>query len=204
MFTILISGCIVQSITPFYSSGNQIPIPDMVIGQWQILEKNQSTTQAIKPWVFTSDSKLQTFNEKHVMAEFDVIYFKINQNIYMDSIAGDHEPELSEYWTYHVFPAHVLTKIEIKDDLLVITPLDYDWIIKNIEIGEIKLSSMKGYDNMTLFHSTSEEWEQFLKKYGDNKDAFPENNALYFKKALHSNPDTHIPDIAHTLESSQK
>ncbi len=180
---LLISGCIVQSINPFYNSANQIPISDTVIGQWQILEKDQSTIQAIKPWIFTPDSKLQTFNEKHIMAEFETIYFKINQNIYMDSIAGDHEPQISEYWSYHVFPVHVLTKIEIKDNRLILTPLDYDWLMKNIEIGKIKLSFMKGYDKMTLFNASPEEWEQFLKKYGDNNDAFPENNALYFKKA---------------------
>ena len=60
-----------------------------------------------------------------------------------------------------------MSKVELKDNILTLRPLDYGWLTKALKDGAVSLPSIKvegRKDDLPLFTASSKEWEQFLKK----------------------------------------
>ena len=181
---VLVTGCLIQSLTPFYTEESLIQFPG-IYGSWRLIRDDSGdvSNADIPPWQFTG-GRITTFDGRGLEAKQQVKYFSIDDTVFMDITAGDpHTSSISEIWAMHVAPVHTLVKVTIKKDTLILTPLNYDWfesaLISNlIALPAIKLETA----NMTVFNPGPETWMAFLRKYKDQKEIFSEKLRYEFKR----------------------
>ena len=139
-------------------------MPELV-GAWQ---KADETNEP--PWVCTESKPMeylvQTY-ENGKASPVAVVPFKIGTNLFCDVTAPD----------------NVEDSDKINGDTIAVTALQYDWLSSKIESAAIKLPAIHGEEkDRLLFTATSEEWETFLAKYGNDPEAFKTENAKIFKR----------------------
>ena len=178
----VLSGCIVQSINPYFTDDMRIKLPE-IQGKWQMVDKDSKDNPKVKPWEF-GEEKIMTWDEEQASSPIEAAYFKVGGTYYMDGIAGDVENAVSNYWKMTIIPVHVLMKVELSGDKLVLTPLDLNQIVKLTESGTKILKAVKGIgkDSNMIFVSEPSEWVEFLKTNENNKDIFLSDGAIHFRK----------------------
>jgi hypothetical protein len=177
--TFTLSGCLVQSIDPYYTDGSITDIPALK-GQWTLVEEQGKKLQPVKAWVFEGD-KIITYAERVSEGVLRAKCFKVGDSLFMDTYPDDPDEKANKWWVMHVFPIHVLTKIELQDDHLTLTPINESWMQDALKNGTLALPHIrqKG-ENSVLFTASPEQWMEFLKKYAANKSVFDEKNSLRF------------------------
>ena len=181
----LMTGCIVQSFHPFYTDQSKTTLPQLN-GDWDLVQAwgdNPKTTGT--PWRI-HDDKIRTIDDNGLAATIDVTFFKIGDNLFCDSIAGDlgDDAKVSWYWAWHSRPVHTISKIETSAGRLIFKPLDYDWLTNAVAKGQFTLPAIKrtGDNNWPLFTAPSADWEKFLAKYGGDTNAFPATHEFVLKR----------------------
>ena len=179
---LLLSGC-VQSLNPFYTDDVRIAMPELN-GKWTLLDDAGRPKQQ-KDWVF-EDGRILTYSEKGGSGILDATWFKVGDQLYIDTTAHTPESEtVSDWWTFHVMPVHILCKVERDDRKLTFKPLDLEWMKQALTNGLASLPVVKGKEtDMILFNAAPEQWMQFLKRLGTNEDAFTGGNECAFVRSL--------------------
>ena len=182
-----LAGCIVQSLQPFYKEKALIEMPG-IRGEWMLMRDagKDVSKKDIKPWVFSGD-KVETFDEKGRRSILKVRYFKVDNTVFVDVVADEpDESVLNKWWYFHVVPVHSVARVTLKNGVLTIIPLNYSWLKDAIEAGRVSLPHirLKAAD-MTVFNVDSDTWMAFLKRYGDDRKAFPEKLEYVFKRPQH-------------------
>ena len=193
-----LAGCIVQSLQPFYKEKALIEMPG-IRGEWILMRDagKDASKKDIEPWVFSGD-KVETFDEKGRRSILKVRYFKVENTVFVDVMAGEPDQSvLNKWWYLHVMPVHSVARVMLKDGVLTIIPLNYSWLKDAIEAGRVSLPHirLKAAD-MTVFNVDSDTWMAFLKKYKDDKDAFTDKLEHVFKR--------HQPDRGDHMKGSKK
>ncbi|MBN1256716.1 MAG: hypothetical protein JXA52_03310 [Planctomycetes bacterium] len=207
---LLASGCVVQSINPYCTDESVIEPPADLLGEWQpvIPDEAQATTPPQKSWTFEKQ-KILTYGENDIPAWLDSWYFKIDGQLYLDTRASEpDEKQMNGWYFFHVTPVHVLSKVELKGDMLEISPLSYDWMKQAVQDNKIVvthvekesrpnleesfiLSAIK-FQGDYLFTASPQEWEAFLEKYAEEPGVFPSQETgeihLKFKKVVKEEP----------------
>jgi len=174
----ILTGCYVQSLNPHYSREQIITLPG-IEGDWRLLDDKGKPEDA-RPWVFGKDKATAT-EKGGISGKMKTVYFRIGETVFMDSVADEPAENTSKWWTMHVFPVHLVSRVEIKDKSLTLTPLDYSWFEKAIKNKNISLPYIKSGDGEQLmFTASPEEWTVFLKKYSGDPAVFSTDNALRF------------------------
>jgi len=179
------SGCIAQSLNPFFTKDTLIEMPQLN-GEWILLENmgDDVSDKNIKPWIFR-EGELQTYNEDGYEGLLKVHFFKVKENTFIDFTAGDLsiDVDISELWVFNVAPVHTICKVEIKDDLLILKPMNYEWIDAAIEDKKILLPHIvvEANDDIKLITAKSEDWIVFLEEYGDDEEVFTEEYQFVLK-----------------------
>jgi len=166
----LMGGC-VQSLNPFFTDDARVAMPELN-GKWTLLD-DAGHPKRQKDWVF-EDGRIMTYSEKGGSGILDATWFKVGDQLYVDTTAHSLEPDIvSDWWVYHVMPVHILCKVDRDDRKLTFKPLDYEWVNQALTNGLISLPVVKGKENdMVLFNAGPEQWMEFLKRQGTNEDAF--------------------------------
>lgn len=184
LFLMVLSGCLIQSLSPFYTDDSLIQLPE-IYGSWRLIRDDSGDVSKanIRPWRFTG-SRITTFDGRGLEAKLEVKYFSIDTTVFMDITAGDpYTSSISEIWAMHVAPVHTVVKVTIDKDTLILTPLNYDWFESALALHEITLPAIKlETADMTVFNPAPESWMAFLKKYKDKKEVFSEKRRYEFKK----------------------
>ncbi|MGC2062534.1 MAG: hypothetical protein WA610_06115 [Thermodesulfovibrionales bacterium] len=175
---LILAGCIVQSVDRFYTEASVCAIPS-ITGEWRLLD-DKGLPGSGKAWIFQGD-KVVTYEKNNTQANVKTIYFKLGDTFFMDSTADEPAEGANHWWTMHVFPVHVVSKIEIQDNRMTLTPVDYRWLEKAIRDRVVTLPHIrpKEGDSM-LFTASPEEWSGFLKKYAVDSNVFSGENAIRF------------------------
>ncbi len=183
---LILVGCIVQSLNPYYTEGSRCDIRG-IEGEWTLLEEGKP--QSGKPWVFGKE-KVLTFDKNGISASLRVVYFSVGKTFFLDSTADEPGEATSRWWTMHVSPVHVVAKVELRDNRLTLTPIDYDWLEKALQDGTVKIPQMRQKDeNIVIYTATPAEWKVFLEKYSNDENVFSERNALHFiREVREENP----------------
>lgn len=180
----ILSGCIVQSINPYFTDDMRIKLPD-IQGKWQMVDKDSKDNQKVKPWEF-GDDEIMTWDEDQAGSPVEAAYFKVGGTYYMDCMPGKSlgQTDINSYAGMTLIPAHVLMKVELSGDKLVLTPLDIENVIKLTENGTKILKAVKGVgkNSNMIFVSEPSEWVEFLKTNEDNKEIFLSNGAFHFRR----------------------
>ncbi len=186
VFIIFLPSCLLQSFYPFYTSDVTIEMPQ-VHGKWQLIKSvgDDMSGMNINPWEFSEDA-LKTFAENNIVAEIDIVYFKVGDNYFLDCMAGEPDEEkMNPYWVFLTRPIHSLCKLQLQDNTLQLIPVDIDALETLIRERKINLKLLKKADqsDINLFTTTPKEWVEFLKKYGDDEKLFNEENEILLKRA---------------------
>ncbi len=121
---LLLAGCIVQSLHPYYTKEAVCTIPG-IEGQWTLSGKNNKD-KLLKPWVIRG-GKIMTYDEKGAPGLLAAVYFRVGDSFFLDTIAEEPpEGATSTWWTMHLLPVHVVTRVDLHDNTLTLTPMDYD------------------------------------------------------------------------------
>jgi len=183
--TSLLSGCFIQSFQPFYTDDLALDIP-AVSGKWLLVKKgNKDVSKDYpQPWVFT-DNEITTF-EHNVSSILDVQYFMVADVTFVDLAPSEPDKDKGPngWWAIHTVPVHSVCKVELQADTLTLTPLNGEWIEEMLEEKKISLSfvTVDSDDDQIVLTSSSEELVKFLKQYGSNAEAFPDNASHYFQR----------------------
>ena len=175
----LLSGC-VQSLNPFYTEEAKVAMPELN-GRWTMLD-DSGRPRPQKDWLI-EDRRILTYSEKGGSGVLEATWFKVNGQLFVDTVAGSpDEQTVSDWWSFHVMPVHILCKVTIQGDQLSFRPLSRDWVKEAAVAGIVSLSVDKGReDDAQLYTPTSEQWMAFLKKHGTNEEAFADSNFRFIR-----------------------
>lgn len=179
----LLTGCVVQSFYPFYTDKSKVDMPQLA-GEWDLIKSSGDdvSNKNIRPWVLSTNEILAT-SENNATGQIQTVYFKVGTQVYCDSMAGD-PGEVNEYWYFHHRPVHTVSQVDIKDDVVTFRLLDYEWFKKALDSKEVSLPFLTPAekDSVPLITASPEQWQAFLKKHGNTKDAFPDSKVFVLKK----------------------
>ena len=189
LLCILLSGCYVQSLTKFYTDDLKVELPQ-VVGDWAsiIHMGDDVSAEKITPWKFTEDT-IETYDANDKYSELQVVYFRIGDNLFMDFTAGEPSKDDSEgsgnlFWGAGVTLTHSLCRITIKEDSLIMVPMNIEWLEEKIEDKALALSFVKAdKDSNYIFTVSAEQWVVFLKTHADEKNLFDEDLKFEFQRA---------------------
>jgi hypothetical protein len=111
-----------------------------------------------------------TAMENGKKAEFAVHLVKLGKNYYLDFFPVKYKIE-HEMLYWHLVPAHIFGKIEFIGNDIVMNWFDGDFLTKMIDSNKVKISH-KMLENSILLTANTEELQKFVKKFGDNPEAF--------------------------------
>lgn len=182
--TLLFSGCIVQSLHPFFTKDAVTKMSGLV-GTWKRLPLGDEQ-EPKHPWLFGEET-ISTRDDKGGAGDLNVTYFKVGESTFVDATAGDTEPGgPSKWWSMHTAPVHTLSKVVLEKDRLEMRRLDYKWLEKAAKSKQVTLPYVE-YENSgdrLLFTATSDQWMDFLGKHGENDKAFPAGDAVKFTRLV--------------------
>ncbi len=177
----MISGCVVQSISPFFTQDLVVEVPNLY-GRW-MLKKSPFEEGTDKPWMFSKDSIIIPCDKGDV-ASLSARYFKVKDVVFLDTIAAEPQENISLWWMFHISPMHTVSKVIPGEDTLRVIPLNASWLndaVKNksVTLPSVWREEMKEH----VFMASSAEWIAFLEKYGSDPEAFPDDNAFVFQRS---------------------
>jgi len=176
----MIAGCVVHSVSPFYTRDLITDMP-AVYGQW-MLKESAFREGTDRPWTISKDSIIVP-GDKGTTATLAARFFKVNDMVFLDTIAADPQEDVSVWWTLHISPMHTVSKVVVSDTILKVIPLDASWMEEAVKNKTVVLPSLWHEEQkMHLFTASGAEWVEFLKKYGSDPNAFPEKDAFVFER----------------------
>ncbi len=103
-------------------------------------------------------------------AEFAVHLIKLGKNYYLDFFPVKYNiPHVM--LDMQLMPAHIFGKIEFVDNNIVMNWFDGEFLTNMIDSNKVKISH-KMLENSILLTANTEELQKFVKKFGDNPEAF--------------------------------
>lgn len=192
---LLLTGCVIHSIDPFCTEKSQVE-PKELLGKWQLWRSAGEDVSAkkITPWTLESGTgktcKLSTFDDKDAGAEFEVTFFKLGDDWFLDFTPEKvaEETKLNSYWAFAVHPTHGVCKVMMETNELRLIPLSYDWVTDGVKKKELTLPYVGKLDDCPLFTASPEQWETLLRKNASNTNAFPAKTAFVLKRPVAKQP----------------
>src|SRR3954464_6735877 len=122
---LLSSGCLVLSLEPAYDDESLGWDPDL-IGAWHHADDNASLKIEMAEW------RSSRLHYEHPSEKGDVTGFL---TVVGDEHFLDVMPARGEDRGSFVLPAHMVLRVELTGDELVLTPLSYDWFADRLRAG---------------------------------------------------------------------
>lgn len=170
---VLLSGCVIGSSNAFYTPELVVEAPELN-GPWYF---DESTKVEEESPLVVSPGKFTIYDDKGVPADAKAVFFKIDGVLFVDIFPD--EGQLRKELVGDRPPVHLLNRVLIKGEKISFNPLDYDWLIKAVEAGDITFPLEKFENGDVLFTASSEQWVEFLRTHKDNPLAFvPDREAL--------------------------
>ena len=177
---VILSGCVVQSINPFYAADAVIDLPE-VSGTW-VLKKSSVDEGLNREWTFSAD-KIALPDAKGGSFVLSSRFFRIGDMLFLDAIADSPPDGLSFWWVLHVTPVHTVSRVIADNQQMKIIPLNASWMEAAVKQKTVVLSAVRHPEqNSYLFTATSADWAEFLRKYGKDQNVFPEKDAFVFAR----------------------
>jgi len=175
---LFLSGCIVQSLNPFYTPDAVIETP-IKNGTWKMIDKN-GKPEITKPWLF-ENNKITVYDEEGFSGIVKVVYFRVEDTLFIDATADEPCDKICAWWAMNLAPIHTICRIETKDSNLTLTPIDFDWIDKALKAKTFHLPYLKnkGWDSF-LITASSKDLMIFLKKNRQDNKLFSGTHAMKF------------------------
>lgn len=170
---LLLTGCVVTSVHPFYSR-KDVSFEPSLVGQWTNTQSNESWSFAKQEsdayhLIYVSDGKTNLATAH---------FFKLNSQSFLDFVSADSECEVLP----PPVPSHLLLRVTKISPTLRLAPLNHDWlkglIEKNPKILHHEWVDGKADDGRVVLTGETEELQQFLSKNLNSEDAWKDSFEL--------------------------
>ena len=158
---IIMNGCVITSFNPFYLKSDLVT-DDQILGQW--IEKKALLTfhkldesnyllnykDCEDPYNAPDDFSTCT------MAEFTVHLMKLGDNFFMDIYPRTFLNTDNLFSNLHIRATHSIARVEIGEEQLSVSLMDYNWMELYLEKNKSKLDHIITDDFVTLSATTME------------------------------------------------
>lgn len=164
-----LSGCVVGSIEPFYTSDLVVEKQDL-FGRWDF---DDSANPVPNSQIIISSGKVTIFDDDGNPLDAKLTFFRVEDSLFADIYAD--EGKLKEDLVGESPPpVHLVALVKVEEDKVKFNDLNYDWLSKEVVLGRINIRYTRASPTTDiLFTPTSQEWVEFLKKYRNSSKAFP-------------------------------
>jgi hypothetical protein len=214
--SILCTGCMVQSINPFYTKESLAAYPQAV-GRWQLVKErgrdfgNAENKAAIDPWTIKAlgggqgapTYEVTSFDGNNREGKLSAAFFTVGGETYCD-ITSPYPPNASYYVTTNLFQVHMLFKVELKEEVLRLRFIGRQWMQKALDSKELAFQVLNTRNRAVLLNATSEEWKSFLEKYGKTEGVFSDKDAMELKRIKDEPPAEGKPAEAKPARPERK
>lgn len=107
-------------------------------------------------------------------AKFDAHLVRLGDVLFMDLYPHSYPDEFdmeNDLLTYHLVPAHSISRIWIERDAIRIAMLDPEWLEEALTSGEIEIAHRRGEEGVFIT-ATTPELQAFALSIADNTEAF--------------------------------
>jgi len=186
ILTIVVSGCIVKSIHPFYKD-NDVEFKTELLGTWLDSDSAEwKFTQKIHQKFMAPEKKENYYEAVYSESKNDTSYFKVHLfklkgNYYLDFLP-EIEDNIGDTWaSIHFIPTHSIARLELVGDRnLCFFWYDEDWLSTLFEQNRVKISheiiNPSGSDEQYVLTAETEELQKFILKFGSEIDVFEKIN----------------------------
>jgi hypothetical protein len=198
LMVLLMSGCFVKSLHPFYSE-NEIIYKKELVGDWTgadssawKIEQGKKSTGMFKP-DRPDSSYLITYTDNKGTAVFKVRLFKLGAHLFLDFYPEEVESS-NDLMASHLVPMHTVARVDLSANRLIIRWYNEEWLIglfrqNKIRIAheKIPLESGKMDDNdfQVILTASTEDLQKFMLKYSDDPDALKNDYTFVLSKKNH-------------------
>lgn len=204
LFAILFTGCGIPSVHPLYHQDDLI-IKKELSGTWQ--QSSGDTTYSIYNYqefkennalsdsldIKESDEFLEGFKERNLEKLYLIFKPDIgdeNTELYLGGLIEIENNFFLDIYKYEPFkdvfyyPVHLFVKIEFGQNRVDMYQFREQWIKDLIENRQLRIKHEVSFDNFLLTAPTKE-LQTFVRKYGDDPDAYDRDPKTYFKVDTH-------------------
>lgn len=180
---LLLNGCApIDSIFPLYKDEDAV-FDDHLVGTWQpvISEGNDSDKDA--RWIFSRSEGSQFYDFKWsavgakggFIAKARLVH--LGNNVFIDfegdSQKLDDAPNSGNVVPYPMITTHMIGRIWLEKDTLLIHFLSDDWVKKQVKAGTFSLAHLDVNGGQILTAQT-EDLRKFMQAHADDKEAMSE------------------------------
>ena len=184
----VIAGC-VPSLHSLFTEKDIFFEPGLV-GRWSSSENSKEI------WQFTKKGETKTYEVTYTdnngdRGSFTGTLGKINETIFLDLFPNNSETEIrsNDFYKAHLIPAHTFLKIEQITPILKMQAMDPDKFGKMIrDDPNIIKHEVLADDNRVVITASTQEIQQFMKKYANEKELFGEPTEL--KRLIPAEPNS--------------
>jgi len=181
--TIILNGCVVKSLHPFYTSDDVVFMPDL-LGKWLdqdssvwIIEQQADPVGFLKGGFENLLTDSYTIKLGEPLSVFEGTLFKLKDIYYLDFFPIMSEHFDDEFYSFHLLPTHSLARVDFLDKGLVkISWFNEIWLAGLFEQNKVKISHEKvkisGNEEVYVLTASTKELQKFIVKYGDNPEIY--------------------------------
>ena len=165
---VLLCGCCIFSLKPYYTERNKIDVPNDAVGFWRDAGDNVIEFKADGQAAYFSNDP-----EEPAKLVYQVVFFKVDKNLYIDGELQINESQLKLGMArLAIMPLHLMYKVEFGEKKLKLWAPDQEKLDKILATDnnlpfvtyQETPSAISGQTGK-IFNATGEEWEKALKKY---------------------------------------
>ncbi len=178
------AGCTIYSLNPFCSKEKIIELKE-ADGFWKlnVSAGEDVSKNDIAPWKIT-DSTLTTYDKNDKKSDFNIVFFKLKNQIFADVISKSSQN--NDFCNVTVLPMHVLLKVEPGNETLTFIPLNLEWFNNpgNEKVRILKSVVYDGNDKARIYTNSPVEWERFLENNLDTPELFNDKQKFILSKIV--------------------
>jgi hypothetical protein len=186
----LCTGCLVQSINPFYVAASKVALPEAA-GKWHLVkERGQAVDKSepkpvINPWTISAGEErngvpyyaVTSFDRSNREGKLYATFFTVDGETYCN-VTPAPLSDANQYWRVNTIQVQLLCKVELKDDVLKLRQINRQWLEKALESKEVAFRVVRTQRSSVLLNATPEEWKAFLEKYGKTEGVFTDQSLM--------------------------
>jgi len=185
---ILIPGCLVKSLHPFYTEKDLL-FKQELIGTWTDPDSATWVISQHKRFagIFKDDTPVKaydiSFTDKKGTSTFVVHLFTLDKQLFLDFYPGYIETG-TELGNFHFIPAHSLAKVQLDGGKIIIGWYNEEWLVTLFNQNRVRIAHERvPYDQddrnrdnfQVILTASTGELQKFISKYGNDPEAFKKN-----------------------------
>jgi hypothetical protein len=194
LIALLLTGCFVKSLHPFYKEGDII-FKKELIGTWTDkdssvwkIEQGTRSPGLLKP-AQPDNSYLLTLTEKKGTSVFRVTMFQLGGKQFLDFYPEEVECA-NDMMASHLVPMHTVARVELNGGKLVIRWYNEEWLMELFRQNKIRIAHEKipvdpgstNGDFQVVLTAPTDELQKFMLKYSDDPEAFKNDFTFVLSK----------------------